>query len=94
MRAKGSSEHHRNNVLKTVIAYANFLGSETTFLEAALSKFNRRHPRNSPTDTKTFVDELAKRNIEAWIEVKNVIVDRKDELTKAILREKIPLFHY
>jgi hypothetical protein len=28
MRAKGSLEHHQNNVLKTVIAYANFLGSE------------------------------------------------------------------
>jgi uncharacterized membrane-anchored protein YitT (DUF2179 family) len=28
MRAKGSSEHQQNNVLKTVIAYANFLGSE------------------------------------------------------------------
>lgn len=33
MGAKGSSEHHQNNVLKTVIAYANFLGSETTFLD-------------------------------------------------------------
>ena len=33
MRAKGSSEQHQNNALKTVIAYANFLGSETTFLE-------------------------------------------------------------
>jgi len=32
-RAKGSSEQHQNNVLKTVIAYANFLGSETTFLD-------------------------------------------------------------
>jgi hypothetical protein len=33
MRVKGSSEQHQNNVLKTVIAYANFLGSETTFLD-------------------------------------------------------------
>ena len=33
MRAKGSSEQHQNNALKTVIAYANFLGSETTFRE-------------------------------------------------------------
>jgi hypothetical protein len=33
MRAKGSSEQHQNNVLKTIIAYANFLGSETTFLD-------------------------------------------------------------
>ena len=33
MRTKGCSEQHQNNVLKTVIAYANFLGSETTFLD-------------------------------------------------------------
>jgi hypothetical protein len=33
MKAKGSSEQHQNNVLKTVITYANFLGSETTFLD-------------------------------------------------------------
>lgn len=33
MKAKGSSEQHQNNILKTVIAYANFLGSETTFFD-------------------------------------------------------------
>jgi integrase/recombinase XerD len=33
MKAKGLSEQHQNNVLKTVIAYANFLGPETTFLD-------------------------------------------------------------
>ena len=33
MKAKGSSEQHQNNILKTVIAYANFLGSDTTFFD-------------------------------------------------------------
>jgi integrase/recombinase XerD len=31
MKAKGSSEQHQNNNLKVVIAYANFLGPDTTF---------------------------------------------------------------
>lgn len=33
MKAKDSSERHQNNNLKVVIAYANFLGSDTTFFE-------------------------------------------------------------
>jgi hypothetical protein len=33
MKTKGLSEQHQNNVLKTVIAYANFLGPEITFLD-------------------------------------------------------------
>jgi integrase/recombinase XerD len=33
MKVKGSSEHHQNNILKTVIAHAQFLGPETTFLD-------------------------------------------------------------
>ena len=33
MKAKGSSEQHQNNNLKTIIAYANFLGSDTTFFD-------------------------------------------------------------
>jgi site-specific recombinase XerD len=33
MKDRGSSEQHQNNVLKTVIAYANFLGSQITFLD-------------------------------------------------------------
>jgi integrase/recombinase XerD len=33
MKARGSSEQHQNNNLKVVIAYANFLGSDTTFFD-------------------------------------------------------------
>jgi hypothetical protein len=33
MKTKGSSEHHQNNNLKVVIAYANFLSSDTTFFD-------------------------------------------------------------
>jgi hypothetical protein len=33
MKARGSSEQHHNNNLKVVIAYANFLGPETTFFD-------------------------------------------------------------
>jgi hypothetical protein len=33
MKAKGSSEQRQNNILKSVIAYVNFLVSETTFLD-------------------------------------------------------------
>jgi hypothetical protein len=33
MKARGSSEQHQNNNLKTIIAYANFLGSDTTFFD-------------------------------------------------------------
>jgi len=33
MKARGSSEQHQNNNLKTIIAYANFLGSDTTLFD-------------------------------------------------------------
>jgi hypothetical protein len=33
MRSIGASEHHQNNNLKVVIAFAKFLGSDTTFRE-------------------------------------------------------------
>jgi hypothetical protein len=31
MKENGSSEHHQNNNLKAIIAFASFLGSRTTF---------------------------------------------------------------
>jgi integrase/recombinase XerD len=33
MKARGSSEQHQNNNLKVAIAYANFLGPDTTFFD-------------------------------------------------------------
>jgi integrase/recombinase XerD len=33
MKGNGSSEHHQNNNLKAVIAFANLLGSHTTFYD-------------------------------------------------------------
>jgi hypothetical protein len=33
MRSTGTSEHHQNNSLKVVIAFAKFLGSDTTFYD-------------------------------------------------------------
>jgi hypothetical protein len=33
MGGTGASEHHQNNNLKVVIAFAKFLGSDTTFYE-------------------------------------------------------------
>ena len=33
MKAKGSSEQHQNNNLKAIIAYTNFLGSDTIFFD-------------------------------------------------------------
>jgi hypothetical protein len=32
IKAKDSSERHQNNVPKTIMTYANFLGSDSTFL--------------------------------------------------------------
>lgn len=33
MKKNGSSEHHQNNNLKVVIAFANFLGKENSFYD-------------------------------------------------------------
>jgi len=33
MKENGSSEHHQNNNLKAIIAFASFLGSHTTFYD-------------------------------------------------------------
>ena len=33
MRKSGSSEHHQNNNLKVVIAFANFLGKDSSFYD-------------------------------------------------------------
>jgi hypothetical protein len=36
MKSNCSSERHQNNNLKAVIAFANFLGTDTTFLDVQL----------------------------------------------------------
>src|SRR5688500_4658297 len=33
MRSNSSSEHHQNNNLKVVIAFSNFIGKDTSFLD-------------------------------------------------------------
>jgi hypothetical protein len=38
MKSNGASERHQNNNLKAVIAFANFLGTDTTFLEIQLKE--------------------------------------------------------
>jgi integrase/recombinase XerD len=38
MKSNGASERHQNNNLKAVIAFANFLGTDTTFLDVQLKE--------------------------------------------------------
>jgi hypothetical protein len=38
MKSNGVSERHQNNNLKAVIAFANFLGTDTTFLDVQLKE--------------------------------------------------------
>ena len=38
MKSNGSSERHQNNNLKAVIAFANFLGTDTTFFDVQLKE--------------------------------------------------------
>jgi hypothetical protein len=38
MKSNGASERHQNNHLKAVIAFANFLGTDTTFLDVQLKE--------------------------------------------------------
>jgi hypothetical protein len=38
MKSNGASESHQNNNLKAVIAFANFLGTDTTFLDIQLKE--------------------------------------------------------
>jgi hypothetical protein len=78
MRAKGSSEQHQNNVLKTVIAYANFLGSETTFLDVqqksqitAFLSLTRRYKRDNCQSIKSTL---------AYITITSVKVSREEQI--------------
>jgi hypothetical protein len=63
-----------------------------TLLEEVTAKFNRRHQDREPIEAAGIVDVLARNDIHAWHDLKNAIMDKKDELIKAILREKIPFF--
>ena len=38
MKSNGTSERHQNNNLKAVIAFANFLGIDTTFFDVQLKE--------------------------------------------------------
>jgi hypothetical protein len=38
MKSNGASERHQNNNLKAVIAFANFLGTDTTFFDVQLKE--------------------------------------------------------
>ena len=38
MKSNGTSERHQNNNLKAVIAFANFLGTDTTFFDVQLKE--------------------------------------------------------
>ncbi len=38
MKSNGTSERHHNNNLKAIIAFANFLGTDTTFLDIQLKE--------------------------------------------------------
>jgi len=63
MKNNGSSEHHQNNNLKVVIAFANFLGKESSFYEikskAELLKF-------LDTKIKSYNEDPDKRWITTW----------------------------
>ena len=38
MKSNGASERHQNNNLKAIIAFANFLGTDTTFFDVQLKE--------------------------------------------------------
>jgi hypothetical protein len=38
MKSNGTSERHQNNNLKAIIAFASFLGTDTTFLDVQLKE--------------------------------------------------------
>ena len=38
MKSNGASERHQNNNLKALIAFANFLGTDTTFFDIQLKE--------------------------------------------------------
>ena len=65
-----------------------------TLLEAATARYNRRNSSEDPIEVDGFIHIVSERDFKTWYELKNAILDKKDELTKAILKEKIPSFHY
>ena len=67
-----------------------------TIVEAATARFNRRHlrdPEHERIDDTGFIEHVARREMEAWHDLKNAIIDKKNELARAILETEIPTFH-
>jgi hypothetical protein len=66
-------------------------------LNEAKKKFEERHPNKQlkkiDEDLEVFKEILAAKDVDAWYEVKHVIVDRKNEVITNILHSKSPYFH-
>ena len=63
MRKNGSSEHHQNNNLKVVIAYANFLGKDNSFYDI---KTKQQILEFLNTKIKTYGEDPDKKWITTW----------------------------
>ena len=63
MKKNGSSEHHQNNNLKVVIAYANFLGKDNSFYDI---KTKQQILEFLDTKIKTYGQDPDKKWITTW----------------------------
>ncbi|MFN2435321.1 MAG: hypothetical protein ABR515_08095, partial [Nitrososphaeraceae archaeon] len=63
MRKNGSSEHHQNNNLKVVIAFANFLGKGDSFYDV---KTKQQILEYLDTKIKSYEDDPDKKWITTW----------------------------
>ena len=61
MKGNGSSEHHQNNNLKAVIAYAKFLGAHVTFYDV-----HKKEQITAFLDTKIKMEDPEKKWITTW----------------------------
>lgn len=58
-----------------------------------MKKFKESHHDAQSMDIQDFKEKLAKKDIEAWYEVKHAIVEEKKKIIRNTLDSKSPLFH-
>jgi integrase/recombinase XerD len=92
MKSNGASERHQNNNLKAVIAFANFLGTDITFLDVQL-----KEQITSFLDTKIKnVEDPDKKWMTTWndylLRIKHFfrwLYNQKDVEAKGLLKQEI-----
>jgi hypothetical protein len=58
-----------------------------------MEKYRKSHREAPCKDIDEFKNKLAGKEVQAWYEVKHVIVDEKNNIISNVLKSKSPYFH-